>query len=269
MRTAFDPHSGVLLLAAVVLSAAAARAAQPADLRSRLEKRVYKNAAGETLPYRLHVPRGYDSKQKYPIVLFLHGAGERGTDNEAQLKHAQVLRLVGDEAGRKHPCFLVAPQCPEKHQWVEVPWYLPTPHRTPQTPSLPMRLTMVLLDALEKEFSIDPARRYVTGLSMGGFGTLDLCVRRPGAIAAAAPICGGADDSRAIQMAGVAFWLFHGSNDGAVPVARSRSAAESLRKAGAKVKYTEYAGMGHDAWTRAYDEPGLVEWLFSQRRDER
>jgi predicted peptidase len=266
MRSAPEPLSIVLVLSAFVLSAAVARAADPTDLRSQLEKRVYKNAKGETLPYRLFVPKDYDSSRKYPIILFMHGAGERGTDNQAQLVHSQVLGLVSGEVAKKHPCFLVAPQCPDKMKWVEVPWEFRTPHQTPPEPSVPMRLMMELLDALEKEFSIDPARRYVTGLSMGGFGTFDLCARRPKDIAAAIPVCGGADDSKAPEMAGVAFWVFHGGNDGVVPVVRSRSAVEALKKAGAKVKFTEYAGMGHDSWTKAYYEPGLAEWLFSQHR---
>ena len=182
------------------------------------------------------------------------------------MKHAQVLWLVSGEAAKKHPCFFVAPQCPVGSKWCEVPWDFRTSHKTPGEPSKPMRLTLELLASLEKAFSIDPARRYVTGLSMGGFGSFDLCVRRPKDFAAAVPICGGADDSRASEMAGIAFWVFHGSNDGAVPVARSRSAVEALKKAGAKVKYTEYAGMGHDSWTKAYYEPGLAEWLFGQKR---
>ncbi len=237
--------------------------AQRPDPRSQLEKRVYQNAQGEKLPYRLLVPEGYDAQKRYPLILFLHGAGERGDDNEAQLKHAEVLRLASDP---NHPCFLVAPQCPAGRKWVEVPWDFRTPHRTPEEPSLPMRLTMELLDALQQEFSIDPDRRYVTGLSMGGFGTLDLVVRRPKDFAAAVPICGGGDDARAAEIKHVAVWAFHGSNDPAVPVVRSRSFIEALRQAGAEPKYTEYAGAGHNVWSRAYREPELAHWLFQQRR---
>lgn len=240
--------------------------ADEAALKDRLERRVYRSPDGQTLPYRLAIPKNYNPSQKYPLVIFLHGAGERGTDNEAQLVHPQVLRLVSDEVAARQPCFLVAPQCPQGHRWVEVPWESPDPHATPARPSLPMRLTMELVDQLDKEFSIDPARRYVTGMSMGGYGTFDLVVRRPREFAAAIAVCGGADDSKAPQIAGTAFWIFHGSKDGVVPPARSRSIVAALRKAGADVKYTEYEGAGHGIWSQAYREPELVDWLFSKKR---
>jgi len=236
---------------------------EEANLRDHLEKRVYRNAEGESIPYRLFVPPGYDPRKKYPLILFLHGAGERGRDNEAQLKHPGVLRLACDEAD---PCFLAAPQCPVGQKWVEVPWDFKGPHKTPEEPSPAMRLSMELIDALGKEFRIDPDRRYVTGLSMGGFGTFDLLVRRPQDFAAGIPICGGADEARAKDIAHVALWVFHGSGDPAVPVVRSRSAVEAIKAAGGNPKYTEYEGMGHNVWSRAYQEPELRDWLLRQRR---
>jgi predicted peptidase len=251
--------SGMLLLAAVV------RAGEP-DPRKRLEKRLFRNAQGESIPYRLFVPKDYSATKKYPAILFLHGAGERGADNEAQLVHAEVLRLVSDEAAAREPCFLVAPQCPPGAKWVEVPWDSKRPHHTPAQPSVPMRLSLELLDSLEKEFSIDPARRYVTGLSMGGFGSFDACLRRPGYFAAAIPICGGADDSRAKDLAGTRFWIFHGGSDSVVPVGRSRSIFHLLKAAGGNAKYTEYPGVDHNSWTKAYHEPGLADWLFARHR---
>lgn len=248
-----------------------AQAAEP-DLRSRLEKRVYTGVNGETLPYRLFVPAKYDPQKKYPLIVFLHGAGERGSDNEAQLVHAQVLRFIRDDVQAKHPCFLVAPQCPapkkgQQSRWVEVDWGLKKPHETPAI-SKGMQLTVELLDALTKQYSIDPDRRYVTGLSMGGYGSFDLCIRRPNDIAAAVPICGGADDSKAKQIAHIAFWIFHGGADSVVPTGRSRSIVEALKAAGANPRYTEYPGVGHNAWAKAYQEPDLVEWLFAQKRQK-
>lgn len=266
MRFSCDPAltwsilSGLLVLAAVIR-------VEAADPRRRLEKRVFRNAQGEWIPYRLFVPKSYDAAKKYPMILFLHGAGERGNDNEAQLVHAEVLGLVADEAAAaRRSCFLVAPQCPAGHRWVEVPWNQKKPHHTPVQPSVPMRLTLELLDSLEKEFSIDPARRYLTGLSMGGYGSFDACLRRPGYFAAAVPICGGADDSRAKEMVGTSFWIFHGGNDSVVPVGRSRSIYHLLKAAGGNAKYTEYPGIDHNAWTKAYQEPGLAEWLFAQHK---
>ncbi len=260
---------GVLPLVLVASLALLVRADEP-DLRNRLEKRVYTSADGQSLRYRLFVPANYDPQQKYPLILFLHGAGERGSDNEAQLKHAQVLRFISDEVQAKHPCFLVAPQCPasekgEQHRWVEVYWGLEKPHDTP-APSKAMRLVIELLDALAKQYRIDPERRYVTGLSMGGYGSFDLCIRRPQDFAAAVPICGGADDAKAKQIAHIAFWVFHGGADSVVPTGRSRSIVAALKAAGANPRYTEYPGVGHNSWSRAYLEPDLVEWLFAQKR---
>ncbi len=243
----------------------------PADdelflLRDKTEGRVFRGRDGGTLPYRLLVPDGYDKTRKYPLILFLHGAGERGSDNQKQLFHPDVLNLAEARHAARHPAFVVAPQCPEGEKWVDVDWSAVPHHKTPEEPSPSMRLTMELLEAIQKEYRIDPDRLYVTGLSMGGYGTFDLLVRRPRQFAAAVVVCGGADDSRAAEFAHVPLWIFHGERDGAVPVARSRSVVAALQKAGAKPRYTEYAGQGHPIWKRAYAEPGLGEWLFGQVR---
>lgn len=234
--------------------------------RGRMERRMHRSADGQTLPYRLALPQNYDPARRYPLILFLHGAGDRGDDNELQLINPEVFSFLREEAATEHPCFFVAPQCPLEYRWVEVDWSEPQPHQTPAKPSVPMRLTLELLDTLEREFSIDPSRRYVTGLSMGGYGTFDLLVRRPRQFAAAVPLCGGADDAQAAEIASAALWVFHGDQDDAVPVARSRSIVAALRQTRAEVKYTEYGGAGHDIWKRAYLEPELVGWLFSKSR---
>lgn len=240
-----------------------------ADLRAQTQKRVYKDAAGKTLLYRLFVPKGFDAKdakKKYAMILFLHGAGERGADNDRQLLHADVLNFVTAKYAAKHPAFVVAPQCPTAEKWVDVNWWQKPYHKTPEKPAESMRLTLELMDSLQKEFPIDADRVYVTGLSMGGYGTFDALVRRPGYWAAAVPLCGGADDSRAKDFAQVPIWIFHGNKDGAVPVERSRSIVEALKKAGGTPKYTEYEGAGHGIWKRAYAEPELGQWLFEQKR---
>ncbi|NMC21274.1 MAG: prolyl oligopeptidase family serine peptidase [Thermogutta sp.] len=234
-------------------------------IKERMEKRVFTNADGETLPYRLHLPEGYDPAKKYPLILFLHGAGERGDDNEAQLRNDEFLNLA---AVPDHPVILVAPQCPRDQWWSAI-------RRTPNgleaqlaEGGLAMKLTIQLLDAVQKEFSVDPARRYVTGLSMGGFGTFDLVLRRPKDFAAAVPICGGGDESRAAEMKETAFWVFHGGADPVVPPALSQRMVEALKKAGAEVRYTEYPGVGHNSWRWAYHEPELAAWLFSHARSQ-
>lgn len=261
-----------LLLTPLLLPMTTTSYLRAEDARPVLEKRVHKNAAGETLPYRLFVPHDYDKSQKYALILFLHGAGERGDDNEAQLKHAQFLRFANKEAQAKQPSIIVAPQCPatkladgsDQHKWAQINWSAKEPQPISQEPSYAMRLTFELLDALEREYNIDPQRRYVTGLSMGGYGTFDALVRRPNYWAAGVPICGGMDNSRARDIAHIPVWAFHGDEDAAVPVARSRTAVAELKAAGGNPKYTEYKGQGHQVWGLAYEEPQLVNWMFAQ-----
>src|SRR5262249_33303017 len=161
----------------------------PKEVSALLEKKTYTDAGGKVLRYRLLKPDNYDPKQSYPLVIFLHGAGERGDDNEKQLLHG-IPEFARTENRRQYPCFLVAPQCPGGARWVEVDWGAER-HTRPKEPSEPARLTLELIAALQKECRIDPQRIYVTGLSMGGFGTWDLVSRRPDLFAAAAPVCGG------------------------------------------------------------------------------
>jgi predicted peptidase len=260
-------HRSRVFLAALALSVPlTAAAADYNGLIQRTEKRTFSGASGETLPYRLFVPANYDRRQKYPLIIFLHGAGERGDDNSLQLKNGEVLRFISDEVQAKHPCLLIAPQCAVNRKWSEVDWSKRTPPELPAEPSKPMNLLMGLLDALPKEYSIDPDRVYITGLSMGGYGTYDLVMRLPDRFAAAIPVCGGGDVTRAKQVAHVPMWIFHGGADGVVFVGLSQKMVETLREAGASPRYTEYPGVGHNSWSRAYEEPELVEWLFTQHR---
>jgi predicted peptidase len=218
----------------------------------------------QSLPYRLCKPAGYDPQKQYPLVLFLHGAGERGTDNQAQLRHV-ARTFAAKENQLKFPCFVVAPQCPSNAKWVEVNWSADS-NRQPEQPSQPMALAIKLLAELQKKYSIDSKRLYVIGLSMGGFGTWDAISRYPDLFAAAVPICGGGDETRAAAIARIPVWVFHGGNDGTVKTIRSRNMVAALQKAGGQPKYTEYAGVGHGCWARAAQEPELLPWLFAQKR---
>jgi len=219
---------------------------------------------GRKLLYRLLKPQDYDPQQKYPLVLFLHGAGERGDDNQAQLKH--VVRIfVTEENRRKYPCFVLAPQCPRGEKWAEVHWGAPT-HTQPSESAPAMDLTLRLIQSLVEEYSIDRDRLYVTGLSMGGYGTWDVIARHPDLFAAAVPMCGGGDEKTAERIAGLPIWNFHGADDRVVPPSRSRNMIAALKEAGAKPRYTEYPDCGHNCWDRAAAEPELLPWLFGQRR---
>lgn len=250
-------------LAACALFCAMTSLAAAADVQDLYEARTFKSAEGD-LKYRLLKPQDYDPNKKYPLVIFFHGAGERGDDNAKQLVHG--MKDFASAANRaKYPCFVVAPQCPNNKQWVEVPWS-DDKHTMPKEASQPLKLSVALLDALEKEFSIDKDREYVTGLSMGGFGTWDLVQRYPDRFAAAAPVCGGGDTAGAKSLAKLPIWVFHGDNDTAVKTQRSRDMVAALKAAGSDVKYTEYKNTGHDSWSATYSDPKFMEWLFAQKK---
>lgn len=229
------------------------------------EARVYKSDKGESLNYRLLIPRNYSATgtEKYPLVLFLHGAGERGSDNSKQLVHG-TKEFLKEENRQKYPCFVIAPQCPDEKKWCEVDWSADT-HKQPEE-SISLKLTRQALDALQKEFRIDAKRLYVTGLSMGGYGTWDMICRTPDLFAAAAPICGGGDETEAGKLTRLPIWVFHGDKDGTVKVERSRRMVAAIEKAGGKPKYTEYAGVGHNSWSQTYADPAFMAWLFAQKR---
>jgi predicted peptidase len=231
-------------------------------------QRVLVDARGKLsagLPYRLYVPSGYDGTGQYPLVVYLHGAGERGTDNEKHIAKNGAPRL-GNELQALTPCFVMAPQCPTDSRWVEVEWGDKEPHKMPQQPSEPMRLLLQLLDELPQEFSLDTRRIYLTGISMGAFGTWDLLVRRPKLFAAAIPVCGGADDSTAPQIKGIPVWTFHGDADGVINIGRTRGMVEAMKAAGAAIQYTEYPGVAHNSWDKAYAETGLFEWMLARQQ---
>jgi predicted peptidase len=192
-------------------------------------------------------------------------SGERGDDNSRQLIHGGA-EFVTPENRKQYPCFLIAPQCPAGKRWVEVDWGAAA-HIMPKEPSESMALLLELIPALQKEYKIDPKRIYVTGLSMGGFGTWDLVARKSEWFAAAVPVCGGADEGTAKSIVKVPVWVFHGDKDTAVKPERSRHIVEALKKAGGEPKYTEYKGVGHDSWTPAYKDAEMMKWLFSQKRE--
>jgi predicted peptidase len=228
------------------------------------EARTYEDAQGDNLLYRLMRPRNYDPAQKYPLVVFLHGAGERGSDNEAQLKWG-MEDFAAPHLREKYPCFVVAPQCPAEEKWVNVDWTLSS-HSMPEKPANAMRLVFELIEQLRKEFSIDGERLYITGLSMGGYGAWDAIQRHPNLFAAAAPVCGGGDPAFAKRIAKLPIWAFHGDEDTAVKPQRSREMIEALKAAGGEPKYTEYAGVGHNSWSPTYANPEFYAWLFAQKK---
>ena len=219
---------------------------------------------GDTLLYRRLFP-DYDTLRQYPLVIFLHGSGERGNDNEAQLKWG-VQNFATDENIRLHPAVVIAPQCPNGKSWSNFSHSNHGPMSLQASPSDPMKLLIALIRQTEKNMRIDTNRIYITGLSMGGFGTYDAIERYPNMFAAAVPVCGGGDETKAPLIAHIPIWIFHGAEDPTVNPEYSLNMTEALRKAGAHPALTMYPETGHFSWIAAYSDPAMMEWMFSQRK---
>jgi len=208
----------------------------------------------ENLPYRIYVPDNYDPVRQFPLVLYLHGLGECGSDNRLQTSKNSVMQtLLEPENRAAYPCIVLAPQCPAGSWWSGL------------TP-----LLMGLLEHTRAAHSIDPARVYITGLSMGGFGAWAMLAAYPAYFAAAVPICGGGDPDSAPLFRDVPIWAFHGAKDTTVYPSGSRDMVRALRDAGARdVRYTEYPDAEHNSWEKAYREAELFPWMFAQAKTGR
>jgi predicted peptidase len=228
------------------------------------EKKTYAPDGGGALLYRLHVPDGVDETSPCPLILFFHGAGERGSDNKRQMKHGVWDLLLYARKQRK-PVIIIAPQCPAGEQWVNTPWG-DLSHTMPEKPSTSMQLVMGLLRQSIKTLPVDEKRIYVTGLSMGGFGVWDIIQRHPEIFAAALAVCGGGDTALAPRLTALPIWAFHGGKDTVVKPARSRDMIAAIKKAGGTPRYTEYKGVGHNAWSRTYRNRDVLAWLLDQKK---
>jgi predicted peptidase len=226
------------------------------------EPREFRGDSGGTLLYRLMKPIDYQFGKKYPLIVFLHGAGERGDDNLITLVHG-AREFALEERRRQYPAYVLIPQCPKEKKWVEVDWKLPE-SKMPEQPSDSMGLVKALIDTMVESAGVDETRIYITGLSMGGYGTWDAIARYPNFFAAAIPICGGGDPATVERYRDLPLWCFHGTKDKSVPVHRSQEMIKALKDAGGDPKYTEYPDAEHDSWTRTYANPEIYEWLFSQ-----
>ncbi len=232
------------------------------------EKHVFTSSIGESLNYRLLRPEEKNTNEKYPLVLFMHGAGERGSDNEKQLIHGgqMFLNPVNRE---KYPAYVLFPQCPEAGYWAynERPVSF-IPDEMPASPELTTFIQSVkeLVDTYISQPDVDKSRVYIIGISMGGMATYDLTIRFPETFAAAVPICGTVNPNRLSAAKGLKFRIFHGDNDDVVPVEGSRAAYRALRAAGADVEYFELPGVNHGSWNPAFNFPDFMEWLFGQKK---
>ena len=252
----------------ILFSAVIAALLTPASAKAKktetgfLDRAV--TVAGTEYKYQLFVPENWTKKQKWPVILFLHGAGERGNDGliQTEVGIGAAIRRYRD----RFPAVIVMPQCRKNVWWAE---------------SNMADVAMATLAAVQKEFQGDPTRTYLTGLSMGGYGTWYLAGKFPGRFAAIVPICGGilvpdmarqqsADDNSPYTEAAkkigskTPVWIFHGGDDPVVPVTESRRMNDAMKALGGELHYTEYPGVGHNSWEKAYAEPELVTWMLSK-----
>ena len=233
-------------------------------------KEVFHSSVGDSIGYRILIPQDYNAKKKYPVILFLHGAGERGYDNELQLTHGSDL-FTKEENLNNYPAIVIFPQCRPNSNWATFSINNIKDSRFDgvyKWPSRDQELVMELFNYIVNNMSVDKSRLYIMGLSMGAFGTYEILARHPHIFAAAVPICGGGNLDVVNRYAKqTALWITHGDDDQVVPVEYSQKLYNELKNHGSDVKYTEYKDVGHDSWTNTFNEPELLKWLFSKQRD--
>jgi predicted peptidase len=232
-----------MLAGFLVVTSQRVSAAEPAGQKACELERTIK----VTMKYLLYLPKDYQQKPSWPLLLFLHGSGERGDDLQLVAKHGPPKLIA---AGQQFPFIVVSPQCPNSRSWE------------------PYELT-ALLDEIVERYKVDQDRIYLTGLSMGGFGTWALAVHTPGRFAALVPICGGGEPMRTRRIAQIPAWVFHGAKDPTVPLEMAQKMVEALKKYGGEPKFTIYPEAAHDSWTETYANPQLYEWLLQQKRTVR
>ena len=234
------------------------------DVPPRVSEAMTEPCVWQGLNYRFHAPAKVEPGKTYPLVLLLHGAGERGDDNLAQLKWG-ADELVNWFKAKGEEFYFVAGQVPNGKRWVEVDWSA-TDHAMLPAPSESMAKLIGLVEHLFRTAAVDRSRVYVTGISMGGYGTWDLICRKPAWFAAAMPICGGGDPHQAWRIRELPIWAFHGDADQAVPVCRSRQMTAALWAVNGNNRYREYPGCGHNVWSTTYGDKAVLDWFFGNRR---
>ena len=227
--------SAFLLTMAFPLTSRAADAQKPERLSATIVVEM---------DYLIYLPKDYEKQKSWPLMLFLHGGGERGTDLNVVKMHGPP-QLVAQ--GKDFPFIIVSPQCPERRIWE------------------PMVL-LALLDDIEKKYKVDPDREYVTGLSMGGVGAWSIAANAPHRFAAIAPICGNGETAWTERLVHLPVWAFHGAKDKGSPVEKTQAMYDAHKKFGGNPKLTIYPEAGHNAWTETYNNPEFYEWLLAQKR---
>lgn len=250
-------------------------------------ERRFTNPQGDSLTYYLYVPEHYVAQKKYPLVLLLHGGGEKSKDSNSPAQNREVIlrqRYVevwgsgytgenNPEIQQHWPGFIIVPQISTKQQWVKADPHKGSYQQSDQ-PTTQLLLTMQLLDSLQHKYTgIDQSRRYITGISSGAYAVWDATERWPGYFAAAAPLSGAGDPSKASAIKNLPIWAFHSANDGTIPVSGSREMIAALKAAGGKPHYTEFPKLGHEVWYSVFSlraspvkVTGFFSWLFAQHK---
>ena len=231
----------------------------------RQKEFIYKS---DTLRYRVLFPENYNKNKSYPLVLFLHGSGERGNDNQKQIIHG--ASLFTDSLNRQNfPAIVLFPQCPANQSWITKENISDGKFNITDTkePTKPLLLAKLLVDFYKKTEAVNTRRIYILGLSLGGMGTYDLICRYPNLFAAAIPICGAVNFDRLKKIRKMPIRIYNGDSDNTVSPDYSRNAFIELKADGSQVvEHIEYQGVGHDSWTPAFAEPDFLKWLFSQHK---
>lgn len=257
-----------LLCLSLVISFSTSVEAQ--NLEEYKKEKFIKNK--DTLNYRILFPKDFSEDKNYPVVLFLHGAGERGSNNEAQLVHGGKLFLGKRE---EFPAIVIFPQAPKEDYWARVeverdsvPYQFN--FKNTAEPTQALTLVMGLMDSITKQKYVNQDRIYIGGLSMGGMGTYEMLYRKPQMFAAAFAICGGADPAIVKEYPeGFNIWIFHGEKDDIVLPKYSKIMAREINSQGGNAKLSLYPEDNHNSWDTAFAEPHLLAWLFSHQKDDK
>jgi len=271
-----------IILVIFILVSCAATAGAEVILSEVLSAETFTAKDGAVLPYRLHVPENYDAEKEYPVILFLHGAGNRGDDNLSPISAHMVMmeRIMGGETMEYEgktvricdEVIVIIPQCAKGMQWVDTPWgKQPDPSYSLDEVAQSQYMTAVLelLDDIKGKYNVNENKMYVTGLSMGGFGTWDIITRYPDMFAAAVPMGGAGDLARADVIKDIPIWTFHQYLDNTVSSLGTQNIVKELVKVGGNIKFSGYFEYTHNAWKKGYAEEDLFTWLFAQSKDNR
>lgn len=256
-------HTAGILSVVTIFASCASSFEVP--LNPEYSRHIFVDSSDKTLPYRMLAPESEKPGQKYPLLVFLHGSGEKGDDNEIQLVNG-ASQFSNPENRDKYPAYVIFPQCNDKFWTSRIDQTLFMPGSDTPEESRAEHAVMELIDSIASAYPVDTDRIYLSGISMGAIAAYDLACRHPEKFAAVVPICGGINPDRLPAAKNISFRIFHGSDDEEVPSICDREAYKALKSAGADVEYIEFPGLGHDCWNAAFNTPDFLPWIFARSR---